>query len=321
MHRLYPETKPFREEVLTTTDGHHRLWTACFGNPNGLPVVCLHGGPGAGTSPLMPRFFNPDVYHVVCFDQRGCGRSEPKGNLHANTTDDLISDLDLVTSHFGLARYVLFGGSWGATLALLYAMEHPERCLGIILRGVFLNTSDNLNWLYGGGAASLYPAAWSDFVAPIEDDKQLSLEDVLDGYRTLLNAEDEFTRLQAARAWNLWEHRLSTCDPQATQTGEKSPRRELSSAQVEHHYLSQRCFLQDGIFDVTHNELASTPMFLLHGANDHVCPVCNAHELKALYPNLKLRILDHAGHCAFSPQMAEGLCQATQEMAAFYGHL
>ncbi len=320
MHRLYPEIKPYLEEVLTTADGHHRLWVSCFGNPNGLPVICLHGGPGAGTSPLMPRFFDPDIYRIVCFDQRGCGRSEPKGLLSANTTDDLIADLDLITAHFALARYVLFGGSWGATLAILYAMEHPSRCLGLVLRGIFLSTNENLEWLYGGGAATIYPAAWSDFIAPIQRD-QLTLKTVFDGYRELLNADDEFTRLQAARAWNLWEHRLSTCDSQANQTGETSPRRELCSAQVEHHYLSQGCFLKAGIFDLPHSELTSIPMFLLHGLNDHVCPVRNARDLKALYPNLKLRILDHAGHCAFGPQMAEGLCQATQEMAALYGHL
>ena len=320
MHRLYPELKPYREEVLTTTDGCHRIWTACFGNPNGLPVICLHGGPGAGTSPLMPRFFDPDLFQILCFDQRGCGRSESKGTLSANTTDDLISDLDLVTAHFGIPRYVLFGGSWGATLALLYGMKHPERCLGMVLRGVFLSTFDNLEWLYGGGAARLYPAAWSDFVAPIEHNHSC-LEAVFDGYRALLHADDEFTRLQAARVWNLWEHRLSTCDSQALQTGEKSPRGELSSAQIEHHYLSQRCFLREDIFHVRHSELTSIPMFLIHGAYDHVCPVRNAHDLKELYPNLKLRILDQAGHCAFGPQMAEGLCQATQEMAALYGHL
>ena len=320
MHRLHPEIRPYREEVLTTTDGHHRLSVSCFGNPNGLPVICLHGGPGAGTSPLMPRFFDPDIYRIVCFDQRGCGRSEPKGMLAANTTDDLIADLDLITTYFGLARYVLFGGSWGATLAMLYAMKHPSRCLGLVLRGMFLSTNDNLEWLYGGGAASMYPAAWSDFIAPIQKD-QPTLATVFDSYRELLNADDEFTRLQAARAWNLWEHRLSTCDSQANQTGETSPSRELSSAQVEHHYLSQGCFLEVGIFDLPHSELTSVPMFLLHGVNDHVCPVRNAYDLKTLYPNLKLRILDQAGHHAFGPQMAEGLCQATQEMAALYGHL
>ena len=184
MHRLYPDLKPYCEEMLTTSDGRHRLWVGCFGNPNGLPVICLHGGPGSGTSPLMPRFFCPDVFNVLCFDQRGCGRSESIDLFSANTTDHLLSDLDLITDHFGIARYVLFGGSWGATLALLYAMERPQHCLGLILRGVFLNTPDNLNWLYGGGAAPLYPAAWADFTAPIGD-QDLTLKTVFQAYQRL----------------------------------------------------------------------------------------------------------------------------------------
>ena len=319
MHRLFPELTPHHEEVLTTTDGQHHLWTALFGNPDGLPVICLHGGPGAGTSPFMPRFFNPEVFNILCFDQRGCGRSEPNGSLFKNTTDKLISDLDLITTRFGLERYILFGGSWGATLALLYAMEHPGRCLGLILRGVYLNTTDNLDWLYGGGAASEYSAAWSDFLAPIEQAK-LPVKTVFEAYKKLLHAKDEFTRLQAARAWNLWEYRLSNCDSTAKKTGRMSPRHEMSTAKIEHHYLSQRCFLEADIFSVKNSELASTPMFLLHGLKDHVCPIRNAFDLKELYPNLRLRVLDEAGHSAFGPQMAEGLCQATSQMAALYGH-
>ena len=137
MHRLYPDLKPYREKMLTTSDGRHRLWVGCFGNPNGLPVICLHGGPGSGTSPLMPRFFSPEMFNVLCFDQRGCGRSESIDLFSTNTTDHLLLDLDLITAHFDVARYVLFGGSWGATLALLYAMERPKNCLGLILRGFF----------------------------------------------------------------------------------------------------------------------------------------------------------------------------------------
>ena len=185
--------------MLTTSDGRHRLWVGCFGNPNGLPVICLHGGPGSGTSPLMPRFFSPEMFNVLCFDQRGCGRSESTDLFSTNTTDHLLLDLDLITAHFDVARYVLFGGSWGATLALLYAMERPRNCLGLILRGVFLNTPDNLNWLYGGGAATLYPAAWADFIAPIGD-QDPTLRTVFKAYQRLLHANDEFTQLQAARA-------------------------------------------------------------------------------------------------------------------------
>ena len=319
MHRLYPDRKPYCEEMLTTSDGRHRLWVGCFGNPNGLPVICLHGGPGSGTSPLMPRFFCPEVFNVLCFDQRGCGRSESIDLFSANTTDHLLLDLDLITDHFAIGRYVLFGGSWGATLALLYAMERPQHCLGLILRGIFLNTPDNLDWLYGGGAATLYPAAWADFTAPIGR-QNTTLKTVFQAYQQLLHMDDKFTQLQAARAWNLWEHRLSTCDPCANQTSQRSLRRELTTAQVEHHYLSHRCFLSESVFQAKHDELDSTPMWLLHGANDHVCPVSNAHDLKALYPNLKLQILDRAGHCAFGPEMAEGLCQATRDMAALYGY-
>ena len=319
MHRLYPETRPYCELMLPTHDGHHQLWTALYGNPDGLPVVCLHGGPGSGTSPLMPRFFDPQIYNILCFDQRGCGQSTPSGSLVANSTEHLLSDLDMLTDYFGLKRFVLFGGSWGATLAILYAMRQSDRCLGLILRGVFLNTADNLRWLYQDGASKLYPAAWADFIAPLAK-KSGSLEMVLDNYQRLLHADDQFTQLQAARAWNLWEHRLSTCNPQAYQTGKSQPSHEIATAQIEHHFLSQSCFLDHGILDSIDEELRSMQMILLHGSQDHVCPIQNAHDLKRAYPNVTLKILEKSGHCAFSPQMAEGLCQAANEMATLYGH-
>ena len=319
MHRLYPEIQPYLEEVMTTNDGHHHLWVAHFGNPQGLPVICLHGGPGAGTSPLMHRFFDPETYQIVCFDQRGCGRSQPSGSLHSNTTDLLLDDLDQITTRYNLLRYALFGGSWGATLALLCAARHPDRCLGVVLRGVFLNMESNLEWMYGHGASEMYPAAWADFMAPIECQTK-SFHEVLNAYRHLLHADDEFTRLQAARAWNLWEYRLSVGDSQAKKTSRFSPDAELAHAQIEHHYLSQDCFLDPRTFSDPNAEIALLPMVLLHGANDHVCPLSNAVRMKELYPTLKLRVLDQASHCAFSPQMAEGLCEATQELAALYGH-
>ena len=319
MHRLYPESNPHLEEMLTTSDGQHRLWVALYGNPQGLPVICLHGGPGAGTSPLMHRFFDPEIYHILCFDQRGCGQSTPSGSLRDNTTEKLLNDIDQLRMHYGFSRYALFGGSWGATLALLYAYREPSHCLGIVLRGIFLNTENNLHWLYGDGASSMFPAAWADFTAPINHSLG-SINDVLTAYAKLLHAEDEFTRLQAARAWNLWEYRLSVADSQATQDRKTRPSNELSTAQIEHHYLSQYCFFDPKLFDRPNAELDAIPIYLLHGANDYVCPLGNATHLKALFPQIKLEILEDAGHCAFSPKMAEGLCGATRRLAGLYGH-
>lgn len=319
MHRLYQESNPYLEEMVITNDRQHRLWVALYGNPQGLPVICLHGGPGAGTSPLMHRFFDPETYHILCFDQRGCGQSTPSGSLKGNTTEKLLNDIDQLRVHYGFARYALFGGSWGATLALLYAYREPDHCLGIVLRGVFLNTSHNLEWLYGDGASRMFPAAWADFTAPINHNRA-SINDVLSAYALLLHSDDEFTRLQAARAWNLWEYRLSVSDSQAIQPRKIRPSHELSNAQIEHHYLSQDCFIDSAVLDRPNAELDTIPMYLLHGANDYVCPLTNAKRLKELFPQVKLEIIEGASHCVFSPRMAEGLCCATRELAGLYGH-
>ena len=254
--------------MLTTSDGRHRLWVGCFGNPNGLPVICLHGGPGSGTSPLMPRFFSPEMFNVLCFDQRGCGRSESKDLFSTNTTDHLLLDLDLITAHFDVARYVLFGGSWGATLALLYAMERPKNCLGLILRG-FSEYPDNLNWLYGGGAATLYPAAWADFIAPSAIRIQRS-----NGVQGLSTTTPCERRIYSAASSASLEF-MSTDYQLATQGQPKQVkdlRCELTPLRSSIITSATVVFFLSPFSN--QNMMSSTrPMWLLHGANDHVCPV------------------------------------------------
>jgi proline iminopeptidase len=319
MHRLYPARKAYHTEFLATEDRTHQLCLELHGNPDGLPVICLHGGPGAGTSPMMHRFFDLDKFHVLCFDQRGAGRSLPVADLTANTTEHLIDDISWIAAHVGFKRFALFGGSWGATLALLYASRHVENILGIVLRGAFLATEQDLLWLYGGGAEVLYPAAWRDFLAPIRG-VEPTLDAILAAYGNALTCDDEFQRNRAARAWNLWESRVSICDPTVPPKAEGTLARDYAMARIEHHYVSQGCFLEPGAVLASVADLEQIPAELVHGQRDHVCLVQNAHSLKAHWPNLRLELPERGGHSAFTPEMAEALCRATARLANRYGY-
>ena len=227
---------------MTTCDGLHQIAYSLFGNPNGLPVVCLHGGPGAGTSPLMPRFFDPERYYVLCFDQRGCGKSRPLASLESNQTAFLLDDILQLTRSLSFERFAIFGGSWGSTLAILFALKHPDSVLGLILRGLFLSSEEELKWLLGGGASYMYPSAWADFLqgARVETSK---LEDVLFAYQDALFNASDFEKKRAARAWNLWEYRLSISNEGAFPAREIGLAQEIATAQIEYHYLSNLCFI------------------------------------------------------------------------------
>lgn len=319
MHRVYPATAAYYTGFVTTRDGLHQLHVELHGNPKGLPVVCCHGGPGAGTSPLMHRFFDLSRYHVLSFDQRGAGQSLPSGGLQHNTTAHLIDDIAHLTDHFSLKRFALFGGSWGATLALLFAAQYPDRVLGLVLRGVFLCDPDEMDWLYGGGAGALYPGAWTDFLAPLPVDGRGQLSDIVAGYGALLHDGDPLTRMRASRAWNLWETRVSLCDEQAGAQAALEPKKAYAMALIEHHFLSQGCFLQADAVMASVTGCVGLPAWLVHGKRDYVCRASNALRLKTVWPNLQLSMPEAGGHSAFTPGMAEALCEATGSLAARYG--
>ena len=318
MHRLYPASIAVHRETVTTRDGHYQIPVAVYGHPDGLPVVCLHGGPGAGTSPLMHRFFDPARYRIVCFDQRGAGESTPLGGLAHNTTEHLLDDIHHIADWVGFKRFALFGGSWGATLALLYAQSFPEQILGLIMRGLFLASKADIDWLYFEARKS-YPNAWADFTAPIGGDAA-SAEAVFVGYERALNATDPFLRKRAARAWNLWEYRLSICDESVKPKSDMTLAQEHAMARIEHHYISQGCFIDSDELLKASRELQTIAGHLVHGVLDDVCRVANAHSLKAHWPGLQLDILPDAVHCAFSGPTVVSLCRATDLLASRYGH-
>ncbi len=319
MHRLFRQSLPLKTGLMATADGCHQIAYSLFGNPNGLPVVCLHGGPGAGTSPLMPRFFNPERFYVLCFDQRGCGKSSPLASLEFNQTDYLLDDIWQLTQFLSFERFAIFGGSWGSTLAILFALRHPESILGLILRGLFLSSEEELHWLLGGGASTMYPGAWTDFLQAAQVNTA-KIDDVLRAYEYALFRAPDFAKRRAARAWNLWEYRLSVAKDKVFPGKGTGLAQEIATAQIEHHYLSNRCFIDAQEIKLTLHRLSGLWAELIHGARDHVCPVSIIDTVKPFWPNLKVRILPQAGHCAFGPTMAEALCAATNRLAARYGH-
>jgi len=314
MHTLYPEITPRQHWMLAVGDGHE-LYLEDVGHPRGLPVLVLHGGPGAGCSPDSRRFFDPRVYRIICFDQRGAGRSRPRGALHANTTAHLIADIDRLLEHLGIERVVLFGGSWGATLALLYAIHRPEVVLGCILRGSFLGRPEDIDWLYRAGASDVYPAAWQDFLAPMVD----ATEDPIAAYGQLLCADELFVRYRAARAWNLWETRLALRAPELGSMTDGSPTHDLSFAQIEHHYVAHQCFVPPNAIHANTDRLSTIPIEFVHGAEDYVCPLAAVQTLHTELADARLNVIPDGGHSARHPAMTDALIAATQLMATRYG--
>ena len=316
MHTLYPEITPRQHWMLAVGNGHE-LYVEEMGNPEGLPVLVLHGGPGAGCSPDSRRFFDPHVYRIVCFDQRGAGRSRPRGGLTANTTGHLLDDIELILAHLAIKRVTLFGGSWGATLALLFAIRHPMTVLGCILRGTFLGRPQDIDWLYQRGASDIYPSAWRDFLVPLTPQE---CADPIAGYTRIFSEATPFIRYQAARAWNLWETRLASRQPDLGSITDGSPSHDLAFATIEHHYVAHQCFIAPNAILDQAEMLATVPVELVHGVEDHVCPLAEARLLHASLRDARLTVIADGGHSARHQAMISALVEATRLMAARYGH-
>ena len=276
MRDLYPEISPYTTHQLKV-DERHTLYLEECGIPEGIPVLFLHGGPGAGCEPYHRQFFDPEVYRIVLFDQRGSGRSTPHADLVDNTTDHLISDIEKIREYLGINRWLLFGGSWGSTLALAYAQAFPGRVRGMVLRGIFLCRDQEIQWFYQQGASRIFPDYWQDFVAPIEAGKRGQL---LGAYHELLTGENELKRMAAAKAWSVWEGRTATLLPNKSIAEHfADPHLALSMARIECHYFKNSAFLQpDQLLDNAH-KLAGIPGILIHGRYDVICPLENTVQL------------------------------------------
>lgn len=312
MRTHYPAIGPYATHKVAVTD-HHTLYVEESGKDDGLPVLFVHGGPGAGCSEKDRCFFDPEVYRIILFDQRGSGRSQPHASLEQNTTRDLIADIELIRETLGIERWVLFGGSWGSTLSLLYAQSHPGRVLGMVLRGIFLCRPGDVDWFYQFGASEVFPDYWNDFLAPIDVAER---GDLLVAYHRRLTGDDELQRARAARAWSLWEARCATLQPNrhvVERLG--SSHVALAMARIEAHYFMNQCFLAENEILDNVGKIAHIPAVAVHGRYDIVCPVRQAFDLKAAWPQLKLEVIRDAGHASSEPGTVDALVKATHDMA------
>jgi len=309
---LYPQIEANRSSFLDVGGGH-RIYYEESGNPDGKPVVFLHGGPGGGVSADMRRFFNPDVYRIVLFDQRGSGKSTPHACLENNTTWDLVRDIEILRAALQIERWQVFGGSWGSTLALAYAQAHPDRATELVLRGIFTVRAKEMDWLYRFGTSEIFPEAWQKFLAPIPVAER---DDMLQAYHRRLNSDDAGTRIEAAKAWSIFEGSVSQLVPTpdvAEMFG--SEHMAVALAQIEVHFFVNRCFLEEGQLLRDVEKIRHIPCVLVHGRYDALCPASNAFELAKVWPEADLRITPDAGHSAFEPANIHELVMATDRFA------
>ena len=305
---LYPEIDPYNAGMLEL-DGRHRMYFEESGNPQGTPVVFLHGGPGAGAAPAHRRFFDPAHYRIVIFDQRGAGRSTPLGDITDNTTPLLVSDIEKLRVHLGIAGWLVFGGSWGSTLALAYAEAHPERCRGLILRGIFLCRKSEIDWfLYG--LRHLFPEAWRAFADPIPESERGNL---LQAYHRRLTDPDPNVHMPAARAWSTYEGSCSTLRPSpetvAYFAGDVVA---LGLARIEAHYFSNNIFLPDDSLLENIQRIRDIPAVIVQGRYDAVCPIISADDLHRAWPEAEYHVVPDAGHSAWEPGICAELVRAAE---------
>lgn len=312
MYKLYPEIKPYATHRLAVASPHQIYVEEC-GNPEGLPVVFVHGGPGAGCEPYHRRFFDPNVYRIVLFDQRGCGRSTPHAELAGNTTQALVADMETIRQHLKIERWVVFGGSWGSTLGLVYAQSHPERVQGLILRGIFLCRLHEIEWFYQQGASRIFPDYWEDYLRPIPEAERGNM---VRAYYKRITGDDEVARMAAAKAWSVWEGRAATLRPSKSVIEHfANPSTALSLARIECHYFMNNSFLEPDQILRDAKRLADIPGIIVHGRYDIVCPVENAWSLHRVWPQAQLNIIPDAGHSASEPGITDALVKATMMMA------
>ncbi len=300
---LYPPIEPFRQHALDMPGGH-RIYVEQCGRADGAPVVVLHGGPGGGCSPGMRRFFDPQHYRTILFDQRGCGRSSPHASVEDNTTWDLVADIERIRQTLGIERWVVFGGSWGACLALVYAQTHPERVAALVLRGVFTMTRAELDWFYGGGAAGFWPDQWRAFAQMVPEAERC---DLIAAYHRRLFGEDTEEQARFARAWAGWESGLAVLEP-GTGRGGPGGAYALAFARIENHYFTHGGFLDGDDHILRHMaRIAEVPGHIVQGRYDMICPPHTAHRLHLAWPGSTLRMVPTAGHALSEPGISAEL--------------
>ena len=300
--QFYKLSKPFKTHLLKVS-GIHEIYVEEYGNPHGIPMLFLHGGPGAGTSPIYQKFFDPKKYHLIMFDQRGCGKSKPYGETKENTTSDLISDINLILENFSIDKINIYGGSWGSTLALLYAENNPERVATLTLRGVFLCRSDDIKWFYQHGASEIYPHYWEKYLSIVSKSKR---NDILSAYHEMIHSSDEITSKRACKEWSLWEGR-SSCLLPSNEVIDAFDECAISLAKIESHYFINDCFIEENQILKNIKLISDIPCWIVHGQYDVVCPIRQAYDLQEVYPKSNLIIAKDAGHSVLEPTISKEL--------------
>ena len=307
---LYPQIEPFDQRMLDVGDGH-RLYVEQCGHPQGAPVIVLHGGPGGGCSPAMRRYFDPAHYRIILFDQRGCGRSRPHASVTANTTWHLVADIERIRAALGIDRWIVFGGSWGATLALIYGETHPDRAVHLVLRGVFLATQAELDWFYGGGAGAFWPDRWREFVSPVPEDERA---DLIAAYHKRLFSGDTVEEVRFARAWAAWENALASVESHGP-GGDAPGDYARAFARLENHYFTHNAFLEeDGQILRDIARLDGVPGTIVQGRLDMICPPVSAWRLAERWRRADLRMIPVAGHALSEPGISAELMRVMDDL-------
>ena len=303
---LFPPLAPVATARINVGD-EHSLYVEDCGNPDGIPVVYLHGGPGAGISPLHRRFFDPDLFRIILFDQRGAGKSRPFGETRANTTPHLVNDMEVIRQHFGIDQWLIFGGSWGSTLALAYGITHPSRCLGFVLRGIFLGTQPEIDW-FMNEMGRFYPEAWDRFIHALPADER---GDPLANYHRRLMDESPSIYIPAAEAWSSYEN---SCATLAAEMRGGGGRMAVSLARLEAHYFVNKCFFDDDEIIKNIGVLDGLPCIIVQGRHDVICPPVSASNLAKHWPSAELHMVDNAGHSALETGILKALISGLRRM-------
>lgn len=309
---LYPEIRPYQTDMLDVGDGH-QLYLEESGNPDGIPVLFVHGGPGAGCGRHDRSFFDPERYRIILFDQRGSGRSTPHACLDVNNSSALVADMEVIRLHLGVKRWLLFGGSWGSTLSLLYAQTYPQYVLGLVLRGVFLCRQQDIDWFYQKGASLIFPDYWEDYLHPIPEAER---GDLVSAFHQRLTGGNELAKMACAKAWSVWEGRCATLRPNPDVVESfADPHMAIALARIEAHYFYNNAFMTENQLLLQVDKLEGIPGVIVHGRYDMVCPLDNALSLHHLWHDSELHIVRDAGHASREPGIVDALIRATRAMA------
>ena len=310
---LFPNIEPFNTFSLPVSD-LHTIYVEESGNKNGKPVIFLHGGPGGGVDPKYRRYFDPEKWRIIMFDQRGCGKSTPFAELEENTTWDLVSDIEKIRNHLSIDKWVVFGGSWGSTLSLAYSQTHPDSCKGLILRGIFLVRKKELDWFYQEGASNIFPDRWESFLEPIPVEKR---DNLMQAYYEILTGEDHSKKIKAAKAWSTWEgSTVKLLEDENFISDFSDDKFAEAFARIECHYFMNNCwFNSDNHLIENMHKIKHIPGVIIHGRYDIVCPVIQAWDLHKAWPEADLHIIPDAGHSIFEDGIKNKILEYTDRFS------